>query len=204
MGWIPNLWHREEISFFVQFQHGGTRNNYEVVITRNSYDDSRSRVPGAEQNKGNLEGEDLNAFLVATARTRLKDPAAEPSDDVSRIFRKSGRDEGTWEATSQRDPVLISCRGEKPKTPEQRETLSDRSLPSGKRERVEKHREERAKSTVGTVYEEEGENVVQREGVEAAALKNFRILSRALSLIYERSSRIRANICSSRSTNGCI
>lgn len=143
----------------------------------------------------------MNAFLVATARTRLKDPAAEPSDDVSRIFRKSGRDEGTWEATSQRDPVLISCRGEKPKTPEQRETLSDRSLPSGKRERVEKHREERTKSTV---YEEEGENVVQREGVEAAALKNFRILSRALSLIYERSSRIRANICSSRSTNGCI
>ena len=94
MGWIPNLWHREEISFFVQFQHGGTWNNYEVVITRNSYDDSRSRVPGAEQNKGNLEGEDLNAFLVATARTRLKDPAAEPSDDVSRIFRKSGRGEG--------------------------------------------------------------------------------------------------------------
>lgn len=123
---------------------------------------------------------------------------------MSRIFRKSGRGEGTWEATSQRDPVLISCRGEKPKTPEQRETLSDRSLPSGKRERVEKHREERTKSTVGTVYEEEEENVVQREGVEAAALKNFRILSRALSLIYERSSRIRANICSSRSTNGCI
>lgn len=55
------------------------------------------------------------------------------------------------------------------------------------------------------MHEEEGENVVQREGVEAnAALKNFRILSRALSLIYERSSRIRANICSSRSTNGCI
>lgn len=47
------------------------------------------------------------------------------------------------EATSHRDPVLISCRGEEPKTPEQRETLSDRSLPPGKRERVEKHREKR-------------------------------------------------------------
>lgn len=54
----------------------------------------------------------MNAFLLVTARTRLKD-LAEPSDDGF-----SGKEAAT-EATSQRDPVLISCRGEKPKTPEQ-------------------------------------------------------------------------------------